>query len=112
MVLLRETLAEGITAMLTEAHLPDSYWGYALATMVHIHNRSPTSALTTMTPYECIYGHKPNVSHLRIFGCLAYANVQKDKRRACSLILRSVSLLATLVSTRVGNSLTYRPGRN
>ena len=75
------TLAEGITAMLTEAHLPASYWGYALATMVHIHNRSPTSALTAMTPYECIYGHKPNVSHLRIFGCLAYVNVQKDKRK-------------------------------
>ena len=75
------TLAEGITAMLTEAHLPASYWGYALAAMVHIHNRSPTSALTAMTPYECIYGHKPNVSHLRIFGCLAYVNVQKDKRK-------------------------------
>ena len=28
----------------------------------------------------CIYGHKPNVSHLHIFGCLAYVNVQKDKR--------------------------------
>ena len=75
------TLAEGITAMLTEAHLPASYWGYALAAMVHIHNRSPTSALTTMTLYECIYEHKPNVSHLRIFGCLAYVNVQKDKRK-------------------------------
>ena len=75
------TIAEGITAMLTEAHLPASYWGYALAAIVHIHNRSPTSALTAMTPYECIYGLKPNVSYMRIFGCMAYVNVQKDKRR-------------------------------
>ena len=48
------TIAEGITAMLTEAHLPASYWGYVLAAIVHIHNRSPTFALTAMTPYECI----------------------------------------------------------
>ena len=34
-----------------------------------------------MTPYEYIYGLKPNVSYMRIFGCMVYVNVQKDKRR-------------------------------
>ena len=34
------TIAEGITAMLTEAHLPASYWGYALAAIVHIHRQT------------------------------------------------------------------------
>lgn len=75
------TIAEGVTAMLNEAHLPPSYWGYALNAYVHVHNRSPTSALSGRTPFECWFGHKPDVSHLRVFGCLAYVHIQKDKRK-------------------------------
>ena len=45
-------------------------------------NRCPTSARPGTTPYEAFYGRKPDVSHLRIWGCLAYVHVQKDKRAA------------------------------
>ena len=34
-----------------------------------------------MTPYECWYGRKPNVSHLRVFGCTAYAHVPSGERK-------------------------------
>ena len=33
-----------------------------------------------MTPYELWHGAKPDVSHLRVWGCTAYVHVQKDKR--------------------------------
>ena len=33
-----------------------------------------------MTPYEAWKGYKPNVNHLRIFGCSAYAHIQKNER--------------------------------
>ena len=33
-----------------------------------------------MTPYEEWKGYKPNVNHLRIFGCRAYAHIPKDER--------------------------------
>ena len=33
-----------------------------------------------MTPYEVWKGYKPNVNHLRIFGCSAYAHIPKDER--------------------------------
>ena len=33
------------------------------------------------TPYELWNGHKPNLSHLRVFGCKAYVYVHKQKRR-------------------------------
>src|SRR3989442_8275153 len=47
---------------------------------VHVCNCCATSTLTGCTPYELWYKHKPNISHLRIWGCNAYVHVQKDKR--------------------------------
>src|ERR1700712_389114 len=75
------TLAEAIIAMLVNARLPPSYWRYAVCTFVYLHNRAPTTALKDRTPFEAWYGRKPDVSHLRIFGCLAYVHVQKDQRK-------------------------------
>lgn len=34
-----------------------------------------------MTPQEAWNGYKPNVSHLKIFGCIGYAHVPEQKRR-------------------------------
>ena len=33
------------------------------------------------TPYERWYGRKPDVSHFRVFGCMAYAHVPDCERR-------------------------------
>jgi hypothetical protein len=41
-------------------------------TAVYILNRSPIKALNGGTPYEAWHGRKPTVSHLRVFGCLAF----------------------------------------
>ena len=49
------------------------FWGEAVNTAVHILNRSPTKALDGRTPYEAWHGRKPTVTHLRVFGCLAFA---------------------------------------
>ena len=34
-----------------------------------------------MTPYQAFVGRKPNVDHLKIFGCVCYAHVPKDERK-------------------------------
>ena len=45
-------------------------------------DRLPTTALKeNETPYERWYGKKPDVSHLRVFGCVAYAHVPEGERR-------------------------------
>jgi hypothetical protein len=44
-----------------------------MVTAVCILNRSPTKALNDRTPYEAWHGHKPAISHLRVFGCLAFS---------------------------------------
>jgi hypothetical protein len=43
-----------------------------VVTAVYILNRSPTKALNGRTLYEAWHGRKPAVSHLRVFGCLAF----------------------------------------
>jgi transposase InsO family protein len=48
------------------------FWGEAVVTTVYILNRSPTKALNGRMSYEAWHGRKPAVSHLRVFGCLAF----------------------------------------
>ncbi|WVZ70677.1 hypothetical protein U9M48_019320 [Paspalum notatum var. saurae] len=59
-------------ALLKQRGMPAVFWGEAVATAVYILNRSPTKALNGKTPYEAWHGRKPAVSHLRVFGCLAF----------------------------------------
>jgi hypothetical protein len=48
---------------------------------VYVGNRSPTKALKDCTPYEALYGARPNVSHLRTFGCVAYRHIPGEMRQ-------------------------------
>jgi hypothetical protein len=59
-------------ALLRQRGMSAGFWGEAVVTAVYILNRSPTKALSRMTPYEAWHGRKPTVSHLRVFGCLAF----------------------------------------
>jgi hypothetical protein len=43
-------------------------------------NRTPTVAVHGMTPEEKFTGKKPDVSHLKVFGCIAYGHVPDEKR--------------------------------
>jgi hypothetical protein len=47
---------------------------------MYVQNRSPYNILKNMTPEEAFTGVKPEVVHLRIFGCLVYFHVPKEKR--------------------------------
>ena len=60
-------------SMLQARKLPNQFWAEAVATSVYLLNISPTKAVMNRTPYEAWHGRKPSVSHLRIFGCVAYA---------------------------------------
>ena len=66
--------------MIYHANLPLSFWAEAANTMVYLRNRSPTAALQDVTPYELWHGEKPNVSNLRVFGCVCFVNIPKAKK--------------------------------
>jgi hypothetical protein len=67
--------------MLADAKLPHKFWAETLSTAVYLRNRSPSVAVKGKTPFEALTGQKPNVKHLRVFGCEAYAHVPKDERK-------------------------------
>jgi hypothetical protein len=73
-------LSEHLTTMLDESGLPKAFWGEGLGAQVHVWNRCPTDAVKGATPYQLWNGRKPDVSHLRVWGCTAYVHIQKDKR--------------------------------
>jgi hypothetical protein len=56
------------------------FWGEAVNTAVYIKNQCPTKALDSKTPQEVWSGRKPDVFHLRVFGCKTFAHVLDEKR--------------------------------
>jgi hypothetical protein len=67
-----QTVVGMARALLKQRGMPAVFWGELVVTPVYILNRSPTKALNGRTPYEAWHGRKPAVSHLRVFGCLAF----------------------------------------
>ena len=76
------TIMDKALAMLHASGLSNGFWEYAVATAVHVYNRSPIRRLQWRTPVE-LWGlsHPPDVSYFRIFGCRAYVHVPKDGRK-------------------------------
>lgn len=55
------------------AHLHVSLWGDCVQAAVHIINRLPTPVLKNSTPYYILHNKPPVYSHLKVIGCLAFA---------------------------------------
>ena len=72
---------DNVRAMLHHGKLPLCLWAEAVSTAVYLRNRSPTSSFKGVTPYERWYGLKPDVEHLRIFGCSVMVHIPGEKRR-------------------------------
>lgn len=74
------TIIEAARAMIFYQNLEYYLWAEASCTAIYIQNRSPHSYLRDKTPKEVFTKVKPNISHLRIFGCPVYIHDPKEKR--------------------------------
>lgn len=74
-------LVQRASAMMWTAKIPEGFWPEAIRTATYLRNRSPHKALG-MTPYEAWHGagKKPDLGHVRIFGCRCYGHVEKANR--------------------------------
>jgi len=77
---MNRTLLERAKSMLIESKAPKELWGEAVLAATYLTNRTPTETVPNKTPYEAWYGHKPDLSKLKVFGCYAYALVPREKR--------------------------------
>jgi len=60
----------GTRAMLRDSGLPPRFWAKAMTTFMYLRNRMPTKANDGKTLFELFYGMKPDISHIRAFGCV------------------------------------------
>ncbi|KAJ2935889.1 hypothetical protein H1R20_g1205, partial [Candolleomyces eurysporus] len=76
------TLQDKANTMLGESLLPQSFFGDAVLTAQYLLNRLPTTTLPPgVTPYEALFGKKPDLSRLRVFGCRCYPLIPPELRR-------------------------------
>jgi hypothetical protein len=75
--------------ILHAANAPKSLWAEAVMTAIQLTNITPSKGSQASddgldgintTPYEIWYGRKPQVGHLRVWGCFAYRQTPKETR--------------------------------
>lgn len=76
---LNRTIMERVRCMMSCANLSKNFWAEAVATAVYVINRSPSTTIDLKTPMEKWSGHAPTLCHLKVFGSVAYAHINKGK---------------------------------
>ena len=71
---------EVVKTMVYDQDLPMHLWEEAARIAVYVQNRISHSGLGFKTLEEIFTGKKPEVSHLKIFGCPVYIHIPKEKR--------------------------------
>lgn len=66
-------------SILFQAHLPKMFWAHALEHATFLINRLPSKFLKHKSPFSVLYNQIPNYNNLKVFGCLVYAAISKNK---------------------------------
>jgi len=66
------SLEERARTLLNATDLPKYLWADAVSTACYILNRVLIQPILKKTPYELFKGRKPNISHLKVFGCKCF----------------------------------------
>jgi hypothetical protein len=67
--------------MMKGKNLSNAFSVEAINTTVYLKNRSPTRCLDNVTPFEALYGSKPTVHNLKVFGCKDFVHIPKENRK-------------------------------
>jgi len=108
---MNRTLMELARSMIHHAGISPRFWAEAISTATYIRNRVPTSALGNRTPHEKWNGAKPDISHLKVFGCTAHAWIPDNKRtklQSKTVKLRFVGYSLTSKGYRLFDDETHK----
>ena len=62
-------LKTGARTFLNETNMPKYFWADVVSIVYYSLNKLLIRPILKKTPYELYNGRKPNISHLRVFGC-------------------------------------------
>jgi len=66
------SLEELARTMLNKTGLPKYFWADVVSTACYVINRVLIRPILKQAPYELFRGRKPNLSHLKVFGCKCF----------------------------------------
>jgi len=78
---MNHTIMEGARCLLEDAKISKEFWGHAVLTAAHIHNRLPSTSQRGISPIEHWTGKAPSIRHLRIWGSTTWVHIPKERRR-------------------------------
>ena len=104
-------------AAFAASDVPFEFWHYCARHINELHNSLPSSSLPNfISPYECLFGDKPDLSKFRVWGCKCYFHLSDyDKRRLDNHKLDTTAVSAIHLGfdpSRVRAYLTYIPSLN
>ncbi len=71
-------LTETCKSWLHAKNLPKALWAEGMMCATYVINRLPLSPTNMKSPYELMFGEKPSVKHLRVFGSIYYVHVPES----------------------------------
>ena len=74
------TIMNMVRSMLKGRNLSNEYCGEEVSFVIYVINRSPTKSVISRVPKWAWSSMYCSVSHLRVFGCVAYAHVPNEWR--------------------------------
>eukprot|EP00253_Pinus_taeda_P025810 PITA_25810 len=75
------TIMDMARSMLKAKHLPNDYWAEAVHCAAYILNRCPIKVVMNRVLEEAWSGTKQGVTHMKVFGCVAYAHIPDQLRK-------------------------------
>jgi len=66
--------------ILYQSNLPNLFLSYAVLHSVHLINRLPSPVIQNECPYKLMYGSVPDLSNIKVFGCLCFASTLEQSR--------------------------------
>ncbi|WVZ16376.1 hypothetical protein V8G54_009358 [Vigna mungo] len=77
---MNRTLTERARSLRLQSGLPKQFWAEAVNTATYLINRGPSVPLEHKIPEEVWSGKEIKLSHLKIFGCVAYVHISDQGR--------------------------------
>jgi len=78
---------ESACCLLEDLQIKQEFWGYAVLTAGHIHNRLPSQSDNNTSVIKFWTGKPPSIGHLWVFGSTVWVHILKETGRKLDSVL-------------------------